>query len=45
MVVAEKGEVIDIANIFSELELFFDEMVEAIQVDIGKELTGEIANG
>ncbi len=45
LVVAEQGEVIDVAEIARHAQLFFDEVIERVQQHVGKELAGLIANG
>ncbi len=44
-VIAEKGEIIDVAEVFAGFEFFFNEVVKAAEVDIGEELASEVANG
>ena len=43
-IVGEEGEVIDVAEVALGVELFFTEVVEAVEVDVGKELAGEVAD-
>ncbi len=44
VVIREEGKVIYIPEISGSLELFFDKVVEPIEVAIGEELTSEVAN-
>ena len=44
-VIGEQGEIIDIAEILLGWELFGDEVIEAVEVDIGEKLAGEVADG
>jgi hypothetical protein len=41
----EQHEVIHIAEVVSALELVLDELIQLVEIDIGEELTGEIADG
>ena len=39
-IVRKQSKVINIANIFFDLKLFFDKMIETIQINISTKLTG-----
>ena len=43
-VIAEEGEVIDVANVVGGIEGFADEVIELIEIQIGEELAGEVAD-
>ncbi len=42
--IGEQGEVINVTNI-RRTEYFFDKMIETIKIHVGKELTGQVADG
>ena len=44
-VVGEQGEVIDVAEVLLGLQLLFNKMVKAVEIEIGEELAGEVADG
>ena len=44
-VIAQQHEVVHIAQVGAHLEAVFHELVEFVEVDVGKELAGEAANG
>jgi len=44
-VIAEEGEVVHVAEKLGDFESFFDEVVKAVEVDVGEELAGEVADG
>ncbi len=43
-IVAEEGEVIDVADVAFGLELFEDVVVKAAEVEVGEELASEVAD-
>ncbi len=43
-VIAEEGEVIDVSDVVGGIDSFRDEVIELVQVQIGKELAGEVAD-
>ena len=43
-IVAEEGEVIDVTQVAVGVELFGDVVIEGVEVDVGEELAGEIAD-
>ena len=44
-VVVQEHEVIAVAQIISAVQFMFDELIQAVQVDVGEELAVEIADG
>lgn len=44
-VVGQQNEVVHVAHITAHLELVFDELVQLVEVDVGKKLAGQAANG
>ena len=43
-VIGEQRKVIDISDVLLYAEVFLDEMIEPRQIDVGKKLTGEVAD-
>ena len=43
-IIGEEGEVVGVAEIFLGVKLPLAEVVEAVEVDVGKELAGEVAD-
>lgn len=44
-VVAENDEIVTVADIGTAAQCLFDEVIEAVEIDIGEELAGEVADG
>lgn len=44
MIVTEEREIIDIPDIFLCTDPFLDEMIEAVEIDVGEELAGQISD-
>ena len=45
VVVAEEGEVIDVTQVAGGFEVLEDVVIEAVEVKVGEELAGEVADG
>lgn len=44
-VVVKEREVVDVAEITLRAQHFLDEVVEGVEVDVGEELAGQVADG
>ena len=42
--VVEQGEVVDVADVAARLQDFFAEVIEAVEVDVGEKLAGQVAD-
>ena len=43
-IVTEEGEVVGVAEVFLGVEVAFAVVIEAVEVDVGEELAGEVAD-
>ncbi len=44
-IITKKGVIVHIPNIFRDVQGFFDVVIEPVEIDIGKKLTGEVTDG
>lgn len=44
-IVGKRGKIINVAEVFFDAQLFFDKVIKAVEIEVGKALAGEVANG